>query len=517
MSPEAASSAGEWPLSRPPLRVAIVGAGLGGVAMAVNLAKRGIDNFTVFEGSAGPGGTWWDNRYPGAECDVASHLYSYSFQLQDWSRSHARQPEIQRYVESVIDGHGLRGRMRFGAAVTRAVWDEDTHTYTVTLQDGHAEQFDAVVSAVGLLNVPRYPSWPGLDTFAGPAFHTSRWEQRDLAGKRVAVVGAGSTAAQVVPALSKIVGTLLTFQREAVWVLPKGDHEFSRNELRRLKLPFAKRLARARILYRMDQLNRVASQPHRAAARRTQRACVDYMDKVFAGRPDLKELLTPKYPVRCKRIIISSDFLPSLLKDNVKVIPRSVTHVTPQGIVDADGVEHLVDAIVLATGFQPWNFLANLEVIGKGNRSLHGVWGEEPEAFLGLTVPDFPNFFMMYGPNTNGGVISFTLERQAEFIAKDLARLVKHSGTAIEVRKSFSVAFNRHLSRALRNVATWEANCHNYYHSSTGKNVTQWPWTHLRYWMWTKLLRVPSSSIRQADAAYCTAASTPAEHMAGSA
>ena len=469
--------------------VAIIGAGLGGIATAVKLTQAGIRTFTIFEKSEGPGGTWWDNTYPGVECDVPSHLYSFSFKLHDWSRTHAGQEEIQRYVEEIIDAFDLRPHLRLRTEVERAVWDDDRHLYRLRTAAGEEIEANVVVSALGLLNVPQYPDWPGLDEFAGPTFHTARWEhEHDLTGKRVAVVGAGSSATQVVPAIAPVVKQVYMFQREAPWVLPKGERDYTPQEIAAFAGRWPSVAERLQILYTLDRGTLGVADPDSRIGIKAREACLAHIESVFGDRPELREVMTPDYPFRCKRIIVSSTFYPALVRDNVELVPRAVTRVTPTGVVDADGVEREVDVLVLATGFQPWNFLASLEVVGRAGRSLHGVWGDEPEAFLGLTVAGFPNFFILYGPNTNGGCVSFTLERQAEYAARAIATMVRRNVSAIEVRRSAMALYNRVLSRRLTRVRTWEANCHSYYHGPTGKNVTQWPWTHAAYWLATKTL-----------------------------
>jgi cation diffusion facilitator CzcD-associated flavoprotein CzcO len=470
--------------SRP--TVAIIGAGLGGIATAVHLKRAGISSFTIFEQSAGPGGTWWDNTYPGAECDIEIALYSYSFMKRDWPRTHASQPEIQAYVQSVIDRFELAPHLRFNTGIASAVWDDQRHFYTVATKDGTSMQFDVVVAALGLLNVPRYPEWPGLDRFPGPKFHTARWEhQHDLRGKRVAVVGNGSSAAQVVPAIAPVVGHVTMFAREPAYVMPKNDRALLPDERRQRQTTFGHWLERARIFWRIERRMSVRN-PRSAMQRRTRDAFFRYRDRVFAERSDLRTLMTPDYPFACKRPIASSDLLPALTRDNVTVVPRSVASVSDRGLIDSEGDEHPVDAIVMATGFQPWNFLATLEVIGRGGRTIHGVWGNQPEAFLGIQVAGFPNFFLMYGPNTNYMCVTFMLERQAEYIARAVRRLIRERATAIDVRRSVMDAYNALVDRSLSSK-TLSGNCRNYYHSATGRNVVTWPWRGTVYVLATRL------------------------------
>lgn len=475
--------------------VAIIGAGLGGIAVGVNLARRGIHAVTIFEAAPSPGGTWWHNQYPGAECDVPSDLYSYSFKQHDWTRTHAPQSEIQAYVEETIDEFGLRPMLRSGIGVTRAEWDDNRMQYLVSTDDGEFGWYDVVVSALGMLNVPKIPDWPGMDLFEGPLFHSARWDpSAELDGKRVAVVGSGASAAQVVPSLAPRVAALLSFQREPGWVIPKGDRTYTAAERAHLNRFARRKRQRWRVLRAMDKGVKAASDQQANDASR--KRCEAVLDKVFADRPDLRQTLTPDFQPRCKRNVISDAFYPALLQPNVTLVPRAVERVTERGVVDADGVEHTVDAIVLTTGFQAANFLSTVEVRGREGRSIHEVWGNDPRAFLGMTVPGFPNFYMLYGPNTHGTVVSFVLERQAEFAARDIRRLQRAGGGAIEVRASADAWYQRTLQRAIDGVSAWKSGCHNFYNSASGRNVVQWPWTHRRYYLWARALRRWSSSFR---------------------
>lgn len=490
-----ASAATLTPTGRPHTghpRAAIIGAGLGGIAAAVHLKRLGVP-LTIFERSDGPGGTWWDNRYPGCTCDIASHYYSYSFRLHEWRGTHATQAEIQDYVEQVIDEFGIREDLRFGTPITRAEWDEDRSLYRLTTAAGEEHEAEILVSALGLLNHPRYPDWPGLDEFHGPAFHTARWEpEHDLTGKHVAVVGTGSTAAQVVPALAGTASKITMFSREPAWVMPKGDHAFSPQELTRFRKTRAKRLERLKIFLRVERTG-LAADPQSRFHAQMETICRDYFDQMFADRPDLAAVLRPDYPFQCKRPLITSDLYPALKRDDVELIPHGVQRVTEAGLVDATGREHPVDAIVMATGFEPWNFLTSIDIVGRGGRSLHGVWGEEPEAFLGINVSGFPNLFVLYGPNTNVGSVTAVLERQSEYMAHAVRKMLKRGAATIDVPRPLMDLSNRAIDRANR-ARSWDGGCSNYYHSSTGRNVTQWPWTALGYSLSTKvgsrLLRV---------------------------
>lgn len=469
-------------------RVAIVGSGFAGVAAAVKLQRAGIHTFTIYERSDSVGGTWRDNTYPGCEVDTNSVLYAFSFTRPDWSRTHVRQPELRRYLEKVVDDFGLRPHVRLGTSVDEAAWDDDAGHYRLSLGDGTEAECDALISAVGFLNVPQYPDWPGLDCFTGPVFHTARWRHDvDLRDKRVAIVGTGSSAAQIVPEIAPEVAHLSVFQREPGWVLPKGDRDYTAEERAALATRRAWRKARLQQLKLVEKnlwrrgVYRVGS-PVNTKMEQGARA---YLEREFGERPDLRDALTPTYPLWGKRLIMASTFYPALKRHNVELVPRAVSSVTEHGVVDADGVEHACDVLVLATGFQPTNYLAHLRVLGRNGRSLHDHWAGEPRAFLGATVPGFPNFFMLYGPGTNGGEIVWMLERQAELAASAIARLARHGG-ALEVRSSWADRYHLWLQSTMKGTAWTVSN--NYFKNGAGRIVTQWPFSPLTYTLLTKTL-----------------------------
>ena len=482
-------------------RVAVVGAGFGGIAAGVKLKQAGIDTFRIYESSLGIGGTWWDNTYPGAEVDVGSHLYCFSFKPYDWTRTHARQPELQKYLEATVDEFGLRGHLRLGTAVEAATWDDDRHVWRVHLDDGTVDECHALVSAVGFLNVPSYPEWPGLDDFGGPKFHTARWEHNhDLTGKVVAVVGTGSSATQVVPAIQPTVEKLYVFQREPGWILPKGERDLSDEE----RSTFARAWRRTRERWRLRYLveknlwSGDLVRPGTKLNQARERACRRYIARQFAERPDLREAVTPSYPYPGKRPVLASTFYPALKQPNVELVPRAVASVTRTGIVDADGVERPVDVIVMATGFTAANYLARLRVVGRDGQSLRERWAGEPRAYLGITVPGFPNFFMLYGPGTNGGELVMTLESQAEYAVRAIKRMVRERVTAVEVRPGFEGRWFRWLQSRMEGTS-WTMS-DNYFRSRTGRVVTQWPYGNLQYRVLTKALgRVSEVTRRRAS------------------
>lgn len=498
MSSKAAQRAQErfGPAGTP--RVVVVGGGYGGIAAGVKMKNAGIHTFTIYEKSEKVGGTWWDNQYPGCEVDVHSHLYSYAFKPYDWSRTHAKREELQGYLEETVGDYELWPHVRLGVAVDRAEWDESTHTWQLTLDTGETDECHVLIAATGFLNVPRYPDWPGLDEFEGPRFHTARWEhEHDLTGKTVALVGTGSTATQILPEIQPIAKKVYVFQREPGWVMPKGDRDFTPAERARLRTYWGHRKERWRQLYMIEKgvWAGAAYRPGTARnAARTQ-ACLDYIAKVFADRPDLAELVTPTYPYPGKRPIFNTTYYPALLEENVELVPRAVEKVTRTGVVDVDGVEREVDVLVMCTGFQPTNYLARIEVVGRTGRSLRDYWAGEPRAYLGIAVPTFPNFFILYGPGTNGGEIVTMLERQSEYAVRVMKRMMRTGVTAVEVRPSWADRYHRWLMGKMDGTS-WQQ-CNNYFTVENGRIVTQWPYGPTLYGLITKVMGRPSETARR--------------------
>jgi len=476
----------------------VIGSGFGGIVMAVKLKKAGILTFTVFERSDDLGGVWNENTYPGAEVDNFAHWYSFSFRTYDWSRTHPDQKEIKQYLIDTVDRFGVRGHFRFGTSVQRVAWDEVDKAYHVHLADGSTETFEFVVSAVGLFNSPRYPDWPGLDEFEGIKFHSARWEhQHDLAGKRVAVVGTGSTGVQIVEAIAPIVGHLTVFQREPGWLFSKGEHVYTAEERARLSRPLGYRRERFRYFYRENQKGWGGRnlQPGTSQNAKAQAACERYIARVFRDRPDLAKAVTPSFPYGGKRQVLSSGFYETLLLEHVTLVPSAVSRVTKRGIVDTDGIEHEVDVLVMATGFEAADYLQSIEVVGREGRSLRDTWNGEPEAFLGMSMPGFPNFSMLYGPNTNQGNVIFGLETAANYTVRNLKRMRRSGATTVDVRRSFFVNYNRWLQWRLSKSAL--ATAKNYHKSASGRLVLPFPTNMGWYWVYCHALRLPATVMRR--------------------
>ena len=458
-----------------PSRVAIIGAGFAGIVVAIKLQRAGIDS-VIFERSEGVGGTWWDNRYPGAETDAASHLYAYSFAPYDWSRTHVRRAEIQEYLEHVVESFGLVDSIRFKTTVESVTWDDASCEYVVHTEAGESERFGFVVSAVGLFASPKFPVWPGLEDFGGEVVHTAEWDEAlDVTGKNVAVVGTGSSAAQVVPTVAPEARSVTVYQRQPGWVLPKGDRDFTAWERRLFSWSPTQRFNRMR-LYLTQERREWHGAVFRAGSRMNRRSeakARSYLTEVFAERPELAEALTPDYPFAGKRTVVTSQFYPSLLRDDVHLISRAVVSCTNTGIIDSEGEEREADVLVLATGYEATRFLASLQVRGRDGVDLNTVWGPDPFALAGLMVPGFPNFFIMYGPNTNGGLTVSNFEHEADFIVHQIRRVLRTGKSQVDARAKVVAAYDRWVQHRISSTAWVDGS--NYFASSTGRIVTQWP------------------------------------------
>jgi cation diffusion facilitator CzcD-associated flavoprotein CzcO len=464
--------------SRP--SVAIVGGGFGGVGAAVMLRREGYEDVTVFEKGERVGGVWQANTYPGAACDIPSHLYEFSFAPNAWSRRFSPGPEIRAYIEGVARRFGVLDRIRTSTEVTSARWDEAACRWRLQTSAGPHEA-DVLLTACGQLSVPQVPPIAGLEDFAGPAFHTARWRHDvDLAGKRVAVIGTGCSAIQVVPAVQPEVAQLDVYQRSPGWTFPKGDFEYTaRARALFRRFPALRRLDRASI-QAFQEFGAMAMTNRRWLAPILKAIAKRQIDAAIAD-PELRRKVTPSDEVGCKRIMLTDEWYPTLTEPNVELVDSRIESVTATGIRSAAG-ERPADVIVLATGFASHDFVAPMGVTGRGGRTLEEAWGEVPRAYLGLTVPEFPNLFLLYGPNTNGGTGSVvnTLECGIGHVLAALREMERRSAATIEVRPEAAAAFDRELRAALEQTV-WHSGCHNWYVDENGNDPSNWPWTWSAY------------------------------------
>ena len=462
--------------------MAVVGGGFGGVGAAAMLKRAGYEDVTVFERGDRLGGVWHHNTYPGAACDIPSHLYEFSFAPNPrWSRRYAPQAEIQAYLEEIASRYGVRDRIRTSTEVLSARWDESRDTWVLETTAGRHEA-SVLLTACGQLSVPTVPPIPGLDSFAGPAFHTARWRHDvDLAGKRVAVIGTGCSAIQVVPAIQPIVDQVDVYQRSPGWTFPKMDFPYSERSKRLFeRFPVLQRLDRAAIFY-FQELAAAGMTKHRwllpafrAISRRRINAAI--------SDPELRRKVTPTDEIGCKRIMLTDEWYPTLTKSNVELIVDRIAEVTPGGIRTQAGGERPADVLVLATGFATHGFVAPMEITGAGGRRLSEAWAEVPRAYLGLSVPDFPNMFLLYGPNTNGGSGSVvnTIESGVNHVIAALRALDRAEARRIEVSRAAAERFDRELRAALAGTV-WHSGCTNWYVDENGHDPNQWPWLWTTY------------------------------------
>src|SRR4051794_4777913 len=469
-------------------RVAIVGGGIGGIAQAIALQRQGIDDYVILERGQRVGGTWQWNTYPGLACDVPSHAYSFSFAPNPhWSRRFSPGPEIREYVEDVARRHGVLAKVRFGAEVARAAWDDAATRWQIELEGGETIEADVLVTAVGQLSRPAIPPLPGLDRFGGTMFHSANWNHDyGLAGRRIACVGTGASAIQFVPAVAEQAAHVTVFQRSAPWVLAKTDREYP-ERVRRLhaRRPRLVRAWRAGWKTWFESLVPVfTGRPPRAAAalRLFYRGMSNFNRFVqLHGNLRLYRMTTPDYPMGCKRILITSDWFPTLRRKNVSLVNGGVREITERGVVDDSGRVHEVDAIVFGTGFEASKFLAPMEIRGRDGVTLDAAWAHGAEAYLGVAAKGFPNMFLIYGPHTNHGTGSIITIHEAgtNYIAQAVRALADGRAQRLEVKADVHDRFDAAMDARLRE-SIWTA-CGSWYVNAEGRVTNNWPGTQREY------------------------------------
>jgi cation diffusion facilitator CzcD-associated flavoprotein CzcO len=455
--------------------VAVIGAGPGGIAMGIQLAAGGYE-FTIFDRNDGFGGTWRNNTYPGAACDVPSHFYSYSFALNPrWSKTFANQPEILRYLENVAAENQLDDHLVSGTRVSTLRWSDTGRYWTLQTDDGSRHQFDAVVTAVGMLDVPNIPEIPGASRFRGRTFHSSNWDHtKSTAGERVASIGTGASAIQYVPEIARDTAHLTVFQRTPIWVSPRYDEPFTSEQHELFERdPEAALKVRDAAFEAYEAANfGVDSEMTKGLTDMAR----EYLTRKVAD-PELRAKLMPSYPVGCKRPLQSRAWFPTFARPNVRLETSPIVEFTERGLRTADDAEHEVDTVIYGTGFHAADYLRSLDVYGTQGRRLRDDWRDGAEAYLGTIVPGYPNLFTLYGPNTNGVTsIIYILEAQAEFVRRTLDDMVRHRLAAIDVKRDVHDAYNDNIQRAMQGTV-WLANCNNYYRHPNGKVVTQFPYS----------------------------------------
>jgi 4-hydroxyacetophenone monooxygenase len=488
--------------------VAVIGAGMSGLCAAIKLKQAGIP-FTVIEKNDTVGGTWYENRYPGCGVDTPNHFYSFSFEpSHQWTQFYSKRDELHAYLEGCADKYDIRRHIRFETTVTAARYDEADACWRLDLDDGggraEAIEANAIISAVGQLNRPAIPDIDGLADFAGPAFHTGHWEsEHDLAGRRVALIGTGASGVQAGPSIAGDVEHLTVFQRTPHWIVanPNYHRAVSAGKQWVLEhLPFYSRWYRFQLFWGFSDGIHAALQkdpdwdrPERSLNQTNERFrhfMVRHAERQIGDDADLLAKVIPPYPPYGKRMLIDNHWYAMLKRDNVDLVTEPIDHVEPDAVVTGDGVRHPADMIIMATGFQAARMLAPMDIVGRGGRVLRDDWGDEdPRAYLGMTMPGFPNFFVLYGPNTNlghGGSIMFHTECQVRYVMKCLRHLIEGGHGSMECRAEIHDAFNARVDAAHENMVWTHPGTDNWYRNSKGRVITNSPWRLVDYWTMTE-------------------------------
>jgi cyclohexanone monooxygenase len=459
----------------------IVGAGFAGLGAAVKLEEDGERDFVVVEKGSDVGGTWRDNTYPGATCDIPSQLYSYSFARFDWPSSYSPQPEIQAYIKKVADESGTLDRFVFDTVVEEAVWDDAAQRWRVQTSGGaYVAQF--LIVAAGGLSAPKLPEIDGIETFQGELFHSARWDHDvDLAGKRVAVIGTGASAIQIVPELQRTLaatgGHLDVYQRSAPWVIPRNDRPYSKVERAALRrVPGLQRLYRTGLYWAHEAyVPAFTIQPKIAAP--AQKVALGNIRKGIKD-PELRAKVTPHFAFGCKRVLRSNDYYPALAADNTELVTEPIVKVTGNAIVTADGKEREIDVLVVATGFYTTELPIAEHVTGRSGQTLAERWrATGMAAYKGTTVPDFPNLFMLTGPNTGQGHTSmiFIIESQIAYVRDAIRTMTERGLSSMEPTQRDTDAWNKSLQKRMKRTVWTTGGCQSWYLDAHGRNTTLWP------------------------------------------
>ncbi|MFN0088916.1 MAG: flavin-containing monooxygenase [Acidimicrobiales bacterium] len=461
--------------------VGILGAGLSGVLMGMQVRRAGLDDFVIYEREADVGGTWLRNTYPGLHCDVPSHLYSYSFEPNpNWSMTYAGQAEIQAYVRACAEKYGLIEHIRFGETVERAVWEDGDGAWRVETAAGEAAAHRVLVAATGGLTAPNLPRLDGLERFAGPSWHSGAWRHDvDLAGRRVAVIGSAASAVQVAPEAAKTAAALHVFSRTPNWILPRGNRFYSEAEREALLAPQHQRRLR-RSQYREALLWYGAFKRRRRAQDRIRELCLTAL-RASIEDPDLVAALTPDYEPGCKRILVCDEYYPTLALPHVRLVPHAVTGLTADGVLSADGAHTPVDVVIFCTGYKLGGRAEGgpaVEVVGRGGERLRDALRRSTEAYRGVAVPGFPNYFTVCGVNGTvayGALIS-SAEAETEFITGWVRRLTDGGVKSVEARRDVTERYNAQIQLELAEMS-WTGGCPNFYLDRAGRVVAFYPGT----------------------------------------
>jgi cation diffusion facilitator CzcD-associated flavoprotein CzcO len=472
------------------ISAAIVGGGFGGVGAAIRLLEAGVTDLTIFERNEGIGGVWQANSYPGAACDVPSHLYSFSFAPgTEWSKRYAPQSDIERYLNTLVDDFGVRPYVRCKTAVESAHFEVETKSWRVQSSDGQTRNFDILISACGQLSNPSIPKLKGMDQFEGKSFHSATWDHSyDFSGKRVAVVGTGASAIQFVPEIAKQAAQVDIYQRSAPWILHKFDREYANWE-RRLFSAFPARVALSRrFFFSVFEILTYGFTNRHWLLKPMQTLSNAFRKKELGDDPELLAKATPDYQIGCKRALFSNDWYPTLKRPNVELIHGSSPCVTKQGLTDAEGVERPADVIAWGTGFEPLDFVAPMKIYGLEGTELSEVWDGRPEAYLGTTVSGFPNMFIMYGPNTNhgSGSVPYSNECQYNYILDAVKQLQDGGYGYLDLKSEVLAKWRSEMETRSAETVWTKGGCSSWYVTKQGVNTNNWPGPWLEYKRRTK-------------------------------
>lgn len=501
------------------VRVAVIGSGFGGLGAAVRLRREGITDFVVLERAESVGGTWRDNSYPGCACDVPSHLYSFSFAPNpEWPRTFSGQEHIRAYLERVADTFGLRPHLRLGHEVTVMRWDREELHWAIETANGASFTADVVVSASGPLSDPKTPDIPGLADFPGKVFHSARWDHdADLTGKRVAVIGTGASAIQIVPAIQPKVGSLTLFQRTPPWVMPRMDRKISGVERRLHRALPITGTARRGLLWGIRELQVSAFTKHPGELGMVEKIAKANMARAIKD-PALRAKLTPSYRIGCKRILLSSAYYPALAKPNVDVVASGLAEVRGSTLVASDGTETEVDAIVFGTGFHVTDMPIAERVVGADGITLADSWKDGMQALRGASAAGFPNWMTIIGPNTGLGNSSMILmiESQLNYMADYLRQLNVLGGrVALDARASAVGAWNRRVQERMKRTVWNTGGCNSWYLDANGRNTTVWPGTTAEFRKVTRSVDLSEYEVVRVPKQATAAAKAVAEEVVG--
>ncbi|QPK79654.1 NAD(P)/FAD-dependent oxidoreductase [Corynebacterium lizhenjunii] len=469
----------------------ILGTGYGGLGMGAQLTKDGADNFLILEAADEVGGVWRDNTYPGAACDTQALIYCYSYFLNlGVSRMFAGQDEMLGYLKALAEEFGLYEHIKFGHRITRSQWNENLKVWEIEA-GGEVYLGRVFVGAWGQLSKPKFPNFPGREDFAGVQFHSAQWDHSvDLTGKKVATIGNAASAVQLVPEVAKVADKLAVFQRSANYILPRNQIIFTEEELREFHdNPDSYRKIRQEI----HQVREEGFDRTRKGTDAAQEGVEQAMEHLRSqvNDPELVRQLTPNFAFGCKRILRSDEFYPTFNRDNVELVTTGIEDITPRGIRTIDGVEHEFDVIIYATGFYSQEFQGDLPVIGRGGTDLRQRWGNSPEAYLGMSVDGFPNFFMLYGPNTNlnhHSVVAM-LEAQDKYISQAVTYLREHPQAALDVKSDVLASFNERIQKELE-ASAFSADCSSWYKNEDGRVINNWSGNVAEYYELTDSLQL---------------------------